>query len=127
MMMAVLANASQNTASAAAMPGGPLGMEHRFGQRFRCGTAVRVSSGSSLTGRGRLVNVSLSGAFLETALDLPLLATISIARDGNCRRDVELLASVVRKDACGVGVEWCENLSSSICEIFGCSKRCEVA
>jgi len=126
-MIAVLAKASLNTAPVVARPGAPMRMEHRFGQRFRCGSAVRVSSGSSLTGRGRLVNVSLSGAFLETALDLPLLATISIARDGNCPRDVELLASVVRKDSRGVGVEWCENLSRSICEIFGCSKRCEVA
>jgi len=102
----------------------PLFMEHRFGRRFRCGTAVRVSAGTALAGRGRLVNVSLSGAYLQTALDLPLYASVEVAKDGDGA--VRLLASVVRKDATGVGIEWCETPSCSICRTFGCSKHCEV-
>ena len=128
-MEAVLADAVLNTVTAIAMPASLLRMEHRFGQRFRCGTSVRVIGGSGETGRGRLVNVSLSGAYLETELNLPLLGSIVITRDaaGAGAGDIELLASVVRKDSRGAGVEWCENLSCSICEIFGCGKRCEVA
>ena len=100
-------------------------MEHRFGQRFRCGTAVRLSSGDGVTGGGRLANVSLSGAYVETALDLPLFALIEIATE---RRDheVEMRGSVVRKDSRGVGVEWSETPARPICRIFGCTKQCEV-
>lgn len=103
----------------------PVFMEHRFGQRFRCGTVVRLSAGSGIAGRARLANVSLSGAYLETALALPLYATVEITGDGD--RRVELLACVVRRDATGVGVEWCDTPARSICEIFGCKKHCEVA
>jgi len=35
----------------------PRFMEHRFGQRFRCGNGVRLTAGE-LAGPGRLVNVS---------------------------------------------------------------------
>jgi hypothetical protein len=101
-------------------------MEHRFGRRFRCGTVVRLSLGGAFAGRGRLANVSLSGARLETGLELPLYATIEIARDDG-ERSVELRASVVRRDAYGAGIEWCETPSRPICGIFGCRKCCEAA
>jgi hypothetical protein len=106
-------------------PVAPLYMEHRFGQRFRCGTTVRLSAGDGITGQGRLANVSLSGAYLETSLPLPLFATVEVASETGGRAGVELLGSVVRKDARGVGIEWCETPACSICEIFGCGKRCE--
>jgi len=105
----------------------PIFMEHRFGQRFRCGTTVRICAGEGASGRARLVNVSLSGACLETALDLPLFATLEISAVNERGKAVELFASVVRKDARGVGVEWCDTPSRSICEIFGCTRHCEVA
>ena len=100
-------------------------MEHRFGRRFRCGTAVHVSADSGVAGEGRLANVSLSGAYVQTALDLPLFALVDLvaSRDG---RTVERRACVVRKEATGVGVEWCETPTRSICQIFGCPKHCEV-
>jgi len=49
---------------------------------------------------------------------------VEVAKDGDGA--VRLLASVVRKDATGVGIEWCETPSCSICRTFGCSKHCEV-
>jgi len=98
-------------------------MEHRFGQRFRCGTAVRVSTDGS-AGDGRLVNVSLSGAYVQARLDLPLFALLDITAE-RADRKVELRACVVRRDATGVGVEWCETPSRPICQIFGCTKHCE--
>ncbi|HTU67575.1 MAG TPA: PilZ domain-containing protein [Steroidobacteraceae bacterium] len=104
----------------------PGGMEHRFGRRLSCGTRVRLTAGEGIAGAGRLVNVSLSGAYIETSLDLPPFSLLEISSDGRPRA-VELLASVVRKDATGVGVEWCETPSCSICRIFGCAQPCEVA
>jgi len=100
-------------------------MEHRFGQRFRCGTAVLVSAGDGVTGGGRLANVSLSGAYVETAVDLPLFALIVVAAEHGDRK-VEMHACVVRKDSRGVGVEWSETPARPICRIFGCTKQCEV-
>jgi len=87
---------------------------------------VRLGSGGAELGMGNLANVSLSGAFLETALELPLFATLEISSDAGCDRRVQLLASVVRRDRNGVGVEWCETPARSICSIFGCTRHCEV-
>jgi len=100
-------------------------MDHRFGQRLRCGNDVRLAAGN-LAGSGRLVNVSLSGAYLETPLDLPLFASVEISGNGEHGKAVELAAPVVRKDAGGYGVEWCETPGRSICAVFGCTKRCDV-
>jgi hypothetical protein len=101
-------------------------MEHRFGQRFRCGTAVRLSAVDGVIGGGRLANVSLSGAYVETALDLPLFALVVIAAERD-ERKVEMHGCVVRKDSSGVGVEWSETPARPICRIFGCTKQCEAA
>jgi hypothetical protein len=120
-MEAILIDAMRH----AAPPANAMFMEHRFGQRFRCGTGVSISAANGLAGQGRLVNVSLSGAYLETPLDLPLYATIEVARHGARDSSVRRLASVVRRDAAGFGVEWCETPTRSICQIFGCGKHCE--
>lgn len=101
-------------------------MDHRFGRRFRCGTVVRLSAGEGTVGQGRLANVSLSGAYLETGLPLPLFAAVEITRAGESLPPIHPRGSVVRRDARGVGIEWCETPGRPICEIFGCTKRCEV-
>jgi hypothetical protein len=115
----------EDTVESAAHPG-PVFMEHRFGRRFRCGTTIRVSAGDGLERPGRLANVSLSGAYVETPAPPPLFATIRIKRDGEGRERLELLGSVVRRDSRGVGIEWCETPTRPICAIFGCTKHCEV-
>ena len=107
-----------------ASPFGPP-MEHRFGRRYACGAPVRISAADEIAGGGRLVNVSMSGAYLQTALDLPLYALVSLVK---VRKDdhtpVELMASVVRRDNGGVGVEWCETPARSICHVLGCPHPC---
>ncbi|HET9474160.1 MAG TPA: PilZ domain-containing protein [Steroidobacteraceae bacterium] len=115
-------------AAEAAAPVDPR-MEHRWGQRRNCLARVRVSAGSGVGGSARLRNVSLSGAFLETALPLPLFSQIAIAvvsADGSTDA-VEFTASVVRADAGGVGIEWCEPVSGSICRQLGCTRKCAAA
>ena len=100
-------------------------MEHRFGWRYPCGAPVRISGGAGLAGEGLLLNVSMSGACIQTALDLPPSALVSLTR---IREDdhtaVELLASVVRRTVDGVGVEWCETPGCSICRVLGCPHPC---
>ena len=58
-------------------------------------------------------DVSLSGAFLETTLPLPLFSQIAIAvrRDDGSTHLMEFTATVVRSDLGGVGIEWCEPVS----------------
>lgn len=118
-MAAVIPTAQDESA-----PFGPP-MEHRFGRRYACGAPVRISAGAESEGAGRLVNVSMSGAYIQTALDLPLFAPVSIVK---VRKDdhtpVELQASVVRRDNGGVGVEWCETPGRSICHVLGCPHPC---
>lgn len=102
----------------------PHGMEHRFGRRVPCGTPVAISAGADLVGVGRLRDVSLSGAFVETVVNLPLFARVAIEKQCEGGRGIELRASVVRKDTDGVGIEWCETPSRSICLTLGCPRPC---
>ena len=56
-----------------------------------------------------LVNVSISGAYLETALKLPVNATIilePISSAGVALDGVKLAARVARVDQRGLGIEW---------------------
>ena len=102
------------------------GMEHRWGQRRRCRARVCISTGGGVFGLARLRTVSLSGAFLETALPLPLFAQIAVAvlSEDGATHAREFTASVVRTEPGGVGIEWCEPVSGSICRTLGCTLSC---
>jgi hypothetical protein len=101
------------------------GMEHRWGRRRVCRAVVRLSGGSGVTGAGRLRNVSMSGAYIETSTRLPLFAPIELAMTREDGADAPvLLACVVRRDADGIGVEWAEVLPGPVCPILGCDLPC---
>ena len=105
-------------------------MDHRWGQRVPCGSHVRLSTGAGIGGAGRLRDVSMSGAFLETALELPLFGrvTVAVVRDDPALgREIEAIGSVVRKEPGGAGIEWCETPAGSICARLGCTSRCAAA
>jgi len=103
-------------------------MEHRWGRRILCGSRVRLSAGAGIRGGGKLRNVSTSGAFIETALELPLFSRLTLAVIRNDpTREIDTLASVVRVERDGVAVEWCETPGGSICNEFGCTTRCAAA
>lgn len=100
-------------------------MEHRWGIRRPCRARVFVSAGGGVAGVGGLRNVSMSGAFLETAMPLPLFAQISVAvllDDGS--KCEEFTAAVVRREAHGAGIEWTDPVSGSICCALGCAAHC---
>jgi len=101
-------------------------MDHRWGPRRACRAQVNVSARGGITGSGRLRDVSLSGAFLETAASLPLFAQLAISlvsADGSAH-PLDFPAVVVRQDAGGVGIEWCDPNPGSICRALGCDIDC---
>ncbi|HET9863165.1 MAG TPA: PilZ domain-containing protein [Steroidobacteraceae bacterium] len=107
---------------------GKLYMEHRWGWRRPCRARVSVSAGRRINGPGRLRDVSMSGAFLETIVPLPMFAQIEIAvlcADGTCC--AECTGTVVRRELDGVGIEWTEPVTGSICTRLGCGASCPYA
>ena len=104
-------------------------MEHRWGRRRPCRARVRISTGAGVSGLGRLGNVSMNGAFLETAVPLPLFAQLAIAmlRDDGATHELEFTAVVVRRDANGVGIEWSDPIAGSICRALNCDIDCGYA
>ena len=104
-------------------------MEHRWGNRKRCRARVCVSAGAGVAGTARVRDVSISGAFLETSLPLALFSQLAIAvlRDDGSTHSLELTAAVVRTEPDGVGIEWCEPVTGSICRTLGCALQCAVA
>jgi hypothetical protein len=89
-------------------------MEHRWGRRQPTDIAVYVISKLLGTTGGRVLNISLTGAYLETAAPLRVHALVYLEASstassaGGSRHNA---ASVVRRDASGVGLEWCESTS----------------
>lgn len=94
-------------------------MEHRWGQRSAVDFPVRLTCDPYATGRrARLLNVSVSGAFVATALRPPLLAGIQLDIDLPGRaaadRPLRIGAYVVRRSTGGFAVEWHELLSDRL-------------
>jgi hypothetical protein len=91
-------------------------MEHRWGHRQSTDVAVRFVALPATIGTGRVINVSLSGAFMETQVPLRLLSLIYLEPFGEVRDDdlmSRLVASVVRQTPIGVGLEWCDSTASA--------------
>jgi hypothetical protein len=90
-----------------------MGMEHRWGRRQSTDVTVEFLARSGKVGNGRVLNISSTGAYLQTAVSLPLNSLVYLEPTapmpivGNIRR---IAASVVRQDARGVGLEWCESV-----------------
>jgi len=84
-------------------------MEHRWGNRHEVSQSVRVATHSGVASRGRITNVSMSGAYVEASLPVTLLSYVRVqfnsAADG---RPTMVEGQVVRKDANGFGLEWRE-------------------
>ncbi|MBS0418624.1 MAG: PilZ domain-containing protein [Proteobacteria bacterium] len=84
-------------------------MEHRWGHRHEVIQSVRIATHNGVIGRGRIRNISTSGAFVEADLPLQLFSRLRIqfnsALDG---RPTVVEGQVVRKDIKGYGIEWRE-------------------
>jgi hypothetical protein len=89
---------------------------------------VRFFAMSGMTGVGRLLNISSSGAFLATTARLRLLSLVYLEPAAAPFWEIpsrRIAASVVRQDSIGVGLEWCEaaaettNVASRVTSLAG--------
>jgi hypothetical protein len=86
-------------------------MEHRWGHRRDINRSVDLATRSGLVARGRLTNVSISGAFVQSPLPVSLFSYVQIqftAMLNGKRAATAVEGQVVRKDSTGFGIEWCE-------------------
>jgi hypothetical protein len=81
-------------------------MEQRWGARFRLNTPAELRAPEVLPGDARVRDVSLSGAFVETAARLPMHARVSVRP--LCRPGQWVDGSVVRNESTGMAVKWLE-------------------
>ena len=70
---------------------------------------VRLSRTGAELAMAKLVNVSISGAFLETSLQLPANVEITlepVSTAGAALEGLKMAARVARVDQRGLGIEW---------------------
>ena len=87
-------------------------MEHRWGARIRADLAVRLLVKPAGIGSGRILDLSLTGAFVQTELSLPALSTVYLEPVGlerGARRSQRIAACVIRCGPIGFGLEWCDS------------------
>lgn len=86
-------------------------MEHRWGQRRRTDVTVRIFAAPSIVGMGHVLNISPTGAYMETAIALRKMSLVYLEpfdRVLQSQPAGRIAALVVRSSAAGVGLEWCE-------------------
>jgi hypothetical protein len=96
-------------------------MEHRYGVRYRSAidVYVRYQSGRDAA-RGRLLDVSISGAFVSTSLSIAPLSSITIEVSSviaAARRFKPIEAQVIRRTERGLGIEWKELTAASLSQL----------
>jgi len=85
-------------------------MEHRWGERINLDLPVRITAHPFTVRSGRLCNLSVSGAYVRTDVELRLLSRIQIMLDLpllKCEA-LPIPAYIARKCKDGFGLEWCE-------------------
>jgi hypothetical protein len=94
-----------------------MGMDHRWGQRRATDFVVHVVATSGRTVAARVVNVSMTGAYLETNVLFRLNSLIHLTPylpDNFTAGSNRVAANVVRHDARGVGLEFLVRLTKSV-------------
>ena len=96
-------------------------MDHRWGQRVAVDLAVQLLCHPRTIAVGRLMNVSVSGAFVRTGVVPALLAPVRIVgflseTEGTRREAIE--GYVVRRERDGFGIEWFELAPAGICRFL---------
>jgi hypothetical protein len=92
----------------------------RFGARTDLSVDVTLSGTGFTAVVGIIRNASISGALIETSLELPLNTDLVVAFDigGETGEHLRLRARVVRLDAAGLGVEWSEMGTRDVVEML---------
>jgi hypothetical protein len=96
-------------------------MEHRYGVRYLSAIDVYVRSQSGrIATRGRLLDVSISGAFVSTSLSIAPLTSITlevISVVNSVRRWKPIEAQVIRRTDDGLGIEWKELTPAALSQL----------
>jgi hypothetical protein len=96
-------------------------MEHRYGARYASAIDVYVKTHSGrLAARGRLLDVSISGAFVSTSLSIAPLSSITlevISMVNSVRRWKPIEAQVIRRTDSGLGIEWKELTAAALSQL----------
>jgi hypothetical protein len=82
---------------------------------------VRLNTDAGTAGPGTIRNASISGALIETSLELPLHTNLVVelsVPDGETTAIHALGACVVRLDPSGIGIEWRDMAGSDIVELL---------
>ncbi|MET0280142.1 MAG: PilZ domain-containing protein [Steroidobacteraceae bacterium] len=79
-------------------------MEHRWGNRMELHAPAVLQTPTGSIAHARVRNASISGAFVETLLQLPLLSRVQLRPD--CETGEWLEACVVRVESDGAALEW---------------------
>jgi hypothetical protein len=92
----------------------------RFGQRIPLELPVGLNAGALGKARGFIRNASISGAFIETTLELPLHTNlvVTLAIQGLEGAAHALSACVVRLDTFGLAVEWRDMASVDVIDLL---------
>jgi hypothetical protein len=86
-------------------------MEHRWGNRHEISRPVRLGTRGVIAARGRICNISLSGAFVVSPLPVSLFSYVQVQFTpmlNGKRTATAVEGQVVRKEGMGIGIEWCE-------------------
>jgi len=86
-------------------------MEHRWGERIKVDIPVQVSVPPLIIGTGRVLDVSISGAWISGHFQLQPLARAFVVFElslGGVREPVPIPCFVARVRPEGIGVEWRE-------------------
>ncbi len=101
-------------------------MEHRWGQRIHVDIAVSLRLAGGTLVPARLVDLSVSGALVQTAEPLALLSPVTVLLDRYLSEPWARTVSghVVRETFGGVGIEWAEFSPPEICaELLEAAER----
>ena len=93
----------------------------RFGSRIALELAVQLIVDAKTVGRGKIRNASISGALIETPLDLPLHTNlgVSLSMPGEQMPAPHTLAAcVVRIDPAGIGIEWRDIAGTDVMDLL---------
>jgi len=95
--------------------------EHRFGGRIPLEVPVKLDIGGRTVGHGLLRNASISGALIESALELPVFTNLVVVlptTSDAATVPAELAACVVRHETALFAVEWRDMACTPIVELL---------
>jgi hypothetical protein len=101
-------------------------MEHRCSSRVQVDIAVRLMVQPMNTKAGRIINISASGALVNSLCDWTLsshLDVLIMPLRANQYAPMVRACIVRRKDG-NMGIEWCEFAPPTICELLDMIREC---